>query len=143
MRSETAYIGGLGYTPPSPGLRTSIMLNIPSVAGALSAESSGIDLRQPISKERKQPREDPVEDPVVRAHPEAGQRWQFVKALLTTRGIAPIIARSEYLLTGKPSQINNPESRCGPRWSEGATAFRGDRSTQHRPASSYLPPSAP
>ncbi|HEY5106210.1 MAG TPA: TauD/TfdA family dioxygenase [Caulobacteraceae bacterium] len=80
-----------------------------------------------------------VEHPVVRTHPETGQKALYVNAAFTQhiRGIEP--ARSTELLRRLYAQAAIPEYQCRFRWQANSIAFWDNRASQHYAVSDYWP----
>ena len=81
----------------------------------------------------------PVEHPVIRTHPESGEKLLFVNELFTTRvcGLSP--KESDYLLTFLFEHLAAPEYCCRFRWSVDALTIWDNRSVQHKPVNDYFP----
>ena len=99
-------------------------------------------LAEPGGRERlQQALEDnpPVAHPVIRTHPETGQKLIFVNELFTTYIVGLNSSESEYLLSFIFNHIKAPEFSCRFQWSPDAVAFWDNRSTQHKPVNDYFP----
>ncbi len=81
----------------------------------------------------------PVTHPVIRTHPETGQKLIFVNELFTTHIPGLKSTESEYLLSFLFNHIKTPEFSCRFQWSPDAIAFWDNRSTQHKPVNDYFP----
>ena len=81
----------------------------------------------------------PMEHPVVRTHPETGNRTLYVNGAFTShiRDMDP--AESEALLARLYRTAANPEIQCRFRWAPGSIAFWDNRACQHFAASDYYP----
>ena len=81
----------------------------------------------------------PVEHPVVRTHPETGERLLYVNAIFTSHIVGLAEDESEALL-GRPfAQADIPEYQIRLRWAPGTVAFWDNRATQHYASSDYWP----
>ena len=81
----------------------------------------------------------PQHHPVVRRHPETGERVLFVNASFTRRIDGLGEAESAALLTHLLDQFKTPEYQVRFRWSPNAVAVWDNRSTQHYPVADYWP----
>jgi taurine dioxygenase len=81
----------------------------------------------------------PAEHPVVRTHPETGQRAIYVNEIFTSHIVGVDPAESEELLHLLCSQARIPEYQCRFRWEPGSIAFWDNRATQHYAVSDYWP----
>jgi len=81
----------------------------------------------------------PQEHPVVRTHPETGQRILYVNTAFTShiKGMDP--EESRVLLAKLYRTAARPEYQCRFRWAPGSLAFWDNRSSQHYAASDYFP----
>ena len=81
----------------------------------------------------------PVEHPVVRTHPETGERVVYVNCAFTShvKGMDP--AESAALLDQLYKSAWNPEVQCRFRWEVDSIAFWDNRACQHFAASDYYP----
>jgi taurine dioxygenase len=81
----------------------------------------------------------PQEHPVVRTHPETGERALYVNSVFTThiKGLAK--KESDWLLDHLCAQAAIPEYQCRFRWRENSIAFWDNRSCQHYAAADYAP----
>jgi taurine dioxygenase len=79
------------------------------------------------------------EHPVVRTHPETGERALYVNRAFTTeiKGLAK--KESDWLLDHLYSQASKPEYQCRFRWKENSIAFWDNRACQHYAVSDYAP----
>jgi taurine dioxygenase len=80
-----------------------------------------------------------VEHPVVRTHPETGEKALYVNAAFTQHivGLAP--ERSAELLKILYAQAAIPEYQCRFRWENHSIAFWDNRASQHYAVSDYWP----
>jgi alpha-ketoglutarate-dependent sulfate ester dioxygenase len=80
----------------------------------------------------------PVEHPVVRVHPETGEKAIYVNAVFTRRilGVEPEEAAS--LLRLLFDQVKRPEFQVRWRWQPNSIAFWDNRSTQHYAVNDYV-----
>ena len=81
----------------------------------------------------------PVEHPVVRTHPETGERALYVNAAFTQHIVGVTEERSRELLKHLYAQAAIPEYQCRFRWRTNSIAFWDNRSSQHYAASDYWP----
>jgi taurine dioxygenase len=81
----------------------------------------------------------PMEHPVVRTHPETGQRALYVNTGFTTHIKGLSDKESAWLLDHLYAQASNPEIQCRFRWEAGSLAFWDNRASQHLAASDYFP----
>jgi len=81
----------------------------------------------------------PQHHPVVRTHPETGDRTLFVNASFTSRidGLDP--AEGAALLAHLLDRFKVPEYQVRFRWTPDAVAIWDNRSTQHYPVADYWP----
>lgn len=80
-----------------------------------------------------------MEHPVVRTHPETGQRAIFVNAPFTSHIKGLSKTESDWLLAHLYATAANPEIQCRFRWRAGSLAFWDNRASQHFAASDYFP----
>ena len=80
-----------------------------------------------------------VEHPVVRTHPETGERAIYVNAAFTQHIVGVSEERSRELLAHLYAQAAIPEYQCRFRWEANSIAFWDNRSSQHYAASDYWP----
>ena len=79
------------------------------------------------------------EHPVVRTHPETGERALYVNASFT-RSIKGLSKKeSDWLLDHLYAQAAIPEYQCRFRWRENSIAFWDNRSCQHYAVADYAP----
>ncbi len=81
----------------------------------------------------------PQHHPIVRIHPETGQRVLFVNASFTSRIDGLEETESAALLAHLLDQFKTPEYQMRFRWSRDAVAIWDNRSTQHYPVADYWP----
>lgn len=81
----------------------------------------------------------PVEHPVVRTHPETGQRAIYVNQAFTSHIKGMPSEQSAELLDVLYKSAWNPEVQCRFRWRPGSLAFWDNRVCQHFAASDYFP----
>lgn len=80
-----------------------------------------------------------MEHPVVRTHPETGQRLIYVNTAFTDHIKGMDRAESDTLLKFLYSRAAIPEYQCRFRWAPGSIAFWDNRACQHYAASDYFP----
>ena len=97
------------------------------------AERLGIDA---ASLHKKYP---PSEHPVIRTHPETGQRLIYVNIAFTDHVVGMDRQESDSLLNFLYRQAWLPEHQCRFRWTPGSLAFWDNRACQHYAASDYFP----
>ena len=81
----------------------------------------------------------PVVHPVVRTHPETGERAIYVNFTFTTRILGVSEAESRELLTLLFDRIKVPEYHVRWRWTPNAIAIWDNRVTQHYAVADYWP----
>jgi taurine dioxygenase len=81
----------------------------------------------------------PMEHPVVRTHPETGQKLIYVNTGFTSHIKDLSRQESDWLLERLYAQAAIPEYQCRFRWREGSMAFWDNRACQHYAASDYYP----
>ncbi|MFE5113986.1 TauD/TfdA dioxygenase family protein [Streptomyces sp. NPDC056663] len=81
----------------------------------------------------------PVEHPVVRTHPETGQKLLYVNAVFTTAIVGFTEKESQELLDLLFRQATHPEFQVRFHWEPGSIAFWDNRGTQHYAVSDYYP----
>lgn len=79
----------------------------------------------------------PVEHPVVRVHPETGEKAIYVNAIFTRRILGVSEEESEELLGVLLNQVKRPEFHVRWSWQPGWMAFWDNRSTQHYAVGDY------
>ena len=81
----------------------------------------------------------PMEHPVIRTHPETGQRLLYVNTAFTDHIKGMDRKESDELLKYLYSRAAIPEYQCRFRWAPGSLAFWDNRACQHYAASDYFP----
>lgn len=81
----------------------------------------------------------PQEHPVVRTHPETGERSLYVNSAFTTHIVGLSKKESDWLLEHLYSQASVPEYQCRFRWKVNSIAFWDNRSCQHYAVADYFP----
>ena len=81
----------------------------------------------------------PQEHPVVRTHPETGERILYVNRNFTTRIVGLNQRESDWLLDHLCAQASIPEYQCRFRWQPNSIAFWDNRSCQHYAIDDYRP----
>lgn len=81
----------------------------------------------------------PVEHPVIRTHPETGERLIYVNIAFTDYIKGMDRSESDELLSFLYRQAWLPEYQCRFRWAQGSLAFWDNRACQHYAASDYYP----
>ena len=81
----------------------------------------------------------PVEHPVVRTHPETGNKSLFVNPLMTSRIKDMTEAESRNLLDFLYEQTNQPEFQCRFHWEKNSVAFWDNRCLQHKGINDFFP----
>ncbi|RYD25111.1 MAG: taurine dioxygenase [Lysobacteraceae bacterium] len=81
----------------------------------------------------------PQHHPIVRVHPETGERVLFVNASFTSRVDGMEDAQSAELLTQLLDRFKVPEYQVRFRWTPNAVAVWDNRVTQHYPVADYWP----
>jgi taurine dioxygenase len=89
--------------------------------------------------EKKRAEFPPATHPVIRTHPETGQKGIYVNAPFTTRIVGMAEDESRRLLRHLYRQASVPEYQCRFRWAPDSIAFWDNRITQHYAASDYFP----
>jgi taurine dioxygenase len=80
-----------------------------------------------------------MEHPIVRTHPETGQRLIYVNTAFTDHIKGMDRAESDTLLKFLYARAAIPEYQCRFRWAPGSIAFWDNRACQHYAASDYFP----
>lgn len=81
----------------------------------------------------------PQEHPVIRTHPETGERLIYVNTAFTSHIKGLSAEESDWLLGHLYRQAAVPEYQCRFRWAPGSMAFWDNRGCQHYAASDYFP----
>jgi len=81
----------------------------------------------------------PQEHPVVRTHPETGERSLYVNTAFTDHIVGMDRAESDALLKRLYATAMLPERHCRFRWAPGSIAFWDNSACQHYAASDYFP----
>ncbi|MEO0881898.1 MAG: TauD/TfdA family dioxygenase [Pseudomonadota bacterium] len=81
----------------------------------------------------------PQEHPVIRTHPETGERILYVNIAFTSHIKDMDPAESDDLLAKLYRTASRPEYQCRFRWEPGSIAFWDNRACQHYAASDYYP----
>lgn len=81
----------------------------------------------------------PMEHPIVRTHPETGERILYVNTAFTSHIKDMDPEESAALLGRLYLTAWNPEIQCRFRWAPGSLAFWDNRACQHFAASDYFP----
>lgn len=82
-------------------------------------------------------RHPPQIHPVVRIHPETGERLLYVNSGFTTRILDVSEEESDALLARLYDEVKRPEYQVRFRWEVGSIAFWDNRSTQHYGVADY------
>jgi taurine dioxygenase len=77
--------------------------------------------------------------PVIRTHPETGEKSLFVNREFTTRILGLPAAESESLLCALFDRVKAPEYHGRVRWTPDTVVFWDNRCTQHYPVLDYWP----
>ena len=80
-----------------------------------------------------------MEHPVIRTHPETGQRLIYVNTAFTDHIRGMDREESDTLLKFLYARAAIPEYQCRFRWAPGSIAFWDNRACQHYAASDYFP----
>lgn len=81
----------------------------------------------------------PVQHPVIRIHPESGEKVLFVNSLFTTKIIGMKEKESQTLLNFLYQHVTTPEYSTRFQWQPNSIAIWDNRSTQHKPINDYFP----
>ena len=81
----------------------------------------------------------PVRHPVIRTHPETGQRVLYVNTAFTSHIEGLSASESRSLLDHLYATAADPEIQCRFRWRAGSVAFWDNRVCQHLAVSDYFP----
>lgn len=93
----------------------------------------------PETLEKKRAEFPPARHPVVRTHPETGEKILYVNAIFTSHIEDMDADASDALLDTLYRQAAYPELQCRFHWENDSIAFWDNRSTQHYAASDYWP----
>lgn len=96
-------------------------------------EGAGISMEVRATDEA----EKEVVHPVIRTHPETGQKLLFVNSNFSQRFVGWTEQESEPLLTFLWEHCTRPEFTCRFRWQKGSIAFWDNRCTQHFALNDY------
>ena len=80
-----------------------------------------------------------AEHPVVRTHPETGERALYVNTAFTTHIEGLSAKESAWLLDHLYAQASRPEYQCRFRWQTNSIAFWDNRACQHYAVADYYP----
>ncbi|MCB2061319.1 MAG: TauD/TfdA family dioxygenase [Novosphingobium sp.] len=80
-----------------------------------------------------------VEHPVIRTHPETGERVVYVNRTFTSRIKGLSEKESDWLLDHLSALASVPEYQCRFKWQPNSIAFWDNRATQHYASTDYLP----
>lgn len=92
-----------------------------------------------MNKEQLHAKFPPQEHPVIRTHPETGERGLYVNIAFTDHIKGLSCEESYELLQYLYSRAAIPEYQCRLRWAPGTLAFWDNRACQHYAASDYFP----
>jgi taurine dioxygenase len=81
----------------------------------------------------------PAQNPVVRTHPETGEKSLYVNRAFTSHIVGMAPDESEKLLEFLYSRASIPEYQCRFRWRRNSIAFWYNRAVQHYAVSDYFP----
>ena len=81
----------------------------------------------------------PMRHPVIRTHPETGERAIYVNTAFTSRIEGLSAKESAWLLDHLYATAKDAEIQCRFRWQAGAIAFWDNRMCQHLAVSDYFP----
>ena len=133
--------GAAAYQALSPTMRTFLdgLSAVHDFAHAfpsegLAAQNAGADRH--LSASAAHP---PVIHPVVRVHPETGEKALFVNSVFTARIKGMRREESRALLDFLYTHVQQPDFAVRWRWKPGAVAFWDNRCTQHYAVNDYLP----
>jgi taurine dioxygenase len=121
------------------GLREEVKSKID---GALAIHSFAHNFGRRMTDEQRAKFQEQYPDarhPVVRTHPETGEKALYVNAAFTTHIEGLPSEESAKLLRHLYRQASHPEYQCRFRWQENSVAFWDNRSVQHYAAFDYYP----
>jgi len=78
-----------------------------------------------------------AEHPVVRTHPETGEKSLYLSRAHTVRFVGMTAEESRLLIESLAAHITRPEFTCRFRWTPGAVALWDNRTTQHCALNDY------
>ena len=81
----------------------------------------------------------PVAHPVVRTHPETGEKALYVNRTFTTRILDMDEGESLNLIRSLTNRVKQPEYQVRIKWSPNAIVFWDNRPTQHYAVLDYWP----
>ena len=81
----------------------------------------------------------PAQHPVVRTHPETGEKSLYVNRAFTSHIVGMKPDESERMLEFLYSRASIPEYQCRFRWRKNSIAFWDNRAVQHYAVSDYFP----
>lgn len=127
----------MAYETLSAGLRR-VLDGLRAVSSSAKADVS----RTREDRIRSDGREDArrvyvAEHPVVRTHPETGQKSLFVNIAHTERFVGWTAEESAPLLSMLYAHLTRPEFTCRFSWAPGSIALWDNRCTQHNPVNDY------
>ncbi|WP_247595938.1 MULTISPECIES: TauD/TfdA family dioxygenase [unclassified Rhodococcus (in: high G+C Gram-positive bacteria)] len=96
----------------------------------------GLAPEEKAKKDRENP---PQEHPVVRTHPETGQKLIYVNKVFTSHILGMDRDESDELLEILMREATHPEYQCRFHWEPGSVAFWDNRATQHYACGDYYP----
>ncbi|CAN5626635.1 TauD/TfdA family dioxygenase [soil metagenome] len=126
---------GAAYLGLLPGVRARIDA-LEAVHDFTLSFGQGLDADQLAAAVELHP---PVVHPVVRTHPESGERILYVNRIFTSHVVGLDADEGEALLAGLFGAAEVPEYQVRLRWEPGTVAMWDNRSTQHYAASDYWP----
>lgn len=93
----------------------------------------------PEERARKDLENPPQVHPVIRTHPETGQKLIFVNRVFTSHIVGMDSEESDELLEILMREATHPEYQCRFHWEPGSVAFWDNRATQHYACGDYYP----
>ena len=100
----------------------------------LAMRKEGVTDREAFRRENPDP-----EHPVVRTHPQTGNKSLYVNTAFTRRIVGMEQAESDELLALLFRQAAIPEYQCRLRWQKNTIAFWDNRCTQHYAVADFFP----